>query len=148
MTVNLKNFSAILQHIGINILNIVIIDDEIDANTVNCFSSSNDYKIKCIEINQENFVRFLNKENVDFINYNKDSIYIIRNGNFLKIKNLFALISNSEVNMGRGGSQKSHMLSPLDFRLSSYVMAMFNFDYKLISSLNTFNYINKDRYLS
>jgi capsule polysaccharide export protein KpsE/RkpR len=27
-------------------------------------------------------------------------------------------------------------------------MAMFNFDYNLIQNLNTFNYINKERYLS
>jgi hypothetical protein len=27
-------------------------------------------------------------------------------------------------------------------------MAMFYFDYKLINSLNTFNYLSKDRYLS
>jgi hypothetical protein len=27
-------------------------------------------------------------------------------------------------------------------------MAMFNFDYKLISSINTFNFMDKDRYLS
>jgi hypothetical protein len=43
---------------------------------------------------------------------------------------------------------KAHALSPLDLRLSSYLMAMFNFDYKLISSLNSFNLMSKDRYLS
>lgn len=40
------------------------------------------------------------------------------------------------------------MLSPLDFRLSCYLMAMFNFNHELISYLNTFNDITKDRYLS
>lgn len=43
---------------------------------------------------------------------------------------------------------KAHALSPLDFRLSCYLMAMFNFDYNLISSLNSFNIMSKDRYLS
>ena len=52
------------------------------------------------------------------------------------------------VNVGRGGSQKAHALSPLDIRLTTYVMAMFNFDYNLISSLNSFNTMGKDRYLS
>jgi hypothetical protein len=50
--------------------------------------------------------------------------------------------------VGRGGSQKAHALSHLDFRLSSYLMAMFNFDYNLIYSLNSFNFMGKDRYLS
>jgi hypothetical protein len=66
----------------------------------------------------------------------------------IDIKNLFAKINNKDVNVGRGGSQKANALSPLDFRLSYYLMAMFNFDYKLISSLNSFNLMSKDRYLS
>jgi len=52
------------------------------------------------------------------------------------------------MNVGRGGSQKAHVLSPLDMRLSSYVMAMFNFNYGLISKINAFNHLDKDRYLS
>jgi hypothetical protein len=47
-----------------------------------------------------------------------------------------------------GGGQKAHVLSPLDFRLSSYLMAMFNFNFKFINYLNTFNEISKDKYLS
>ena len=39
------------------------------------------------------------------------------------------------------------MLSPLDLR-RTYLMAMFNFNYNLINSLNTFDYISKDKYLS
>jgi hypothetical protein len=66
----------------------------------------------------------------------------------MDIKNLFAKIQNRNVNVGRGGSQKAHALSPLDFRLSTYLMAMFKFDYNLISSLNSFNFMSKDRYLS
>jgi len=39
------------------------------------------------------------------------------------------------------------MISPLDFRLSCYLMAMFKFNYRLISYLNTFNIVTKYRYL-
>jgi hypothetical protein len=39
------------------------------------------------------------------------------------------------------------MASPLNFRFCSYLMAMFNFNYELISSLNTFEDIAKLRYL-
>ena len=82
------------------------------------------------------------------MDFNKDSLFIVRGGNWIDIKNLFATINNQNVNVGRGGSQKAHALSPLDLRLSCYLMAMFNFDYKLISKLNSFNILTKDRYLS
>lgn len=39
------------------------------------------------------------------------------------------------------------MISPLDLRLSCYLMAIFKYDYKYISYLNAFNAITKDRYL-
>ena len=38
----------------------------------------------------------------------------------IDIKNFFARINNKGVNVGRGGSQKAHPLSSLDFKLSSY----------------------------
>jgi hypothetical protein len=83
----------------------------------------------------------------NFLDYNINSMYILRSGNYIDIKNMFTSINGYRVNIGRGGSQKAHMLSPLDFRLSCYMMAMFNFNYKHISHLNTFNSINKDKYL-
>ena len=56
-------------------------------------------------------------------------------------------VNDFDVNIGRGSSQKAHVVSPLDFRVSCYLMALFKFDYKYISYLNTFNVISKDRYL-
>lgn len=99
-------------------------------------------------MNIEEFMKLINSENINFLEYNKKSLYILRKGNFLDIKNIFSNINKCRVNLGRGGSQKAHILSPLDIRLSTYLMAMFNFDYNLINSLNTFNSISKDRYLS
>ena len=71
--------------------------------------------------------------------WNLINIVYLWGGNWIDIKNLFAKIKNRNVNVGRGGSQKAHALSPLDFRLSTYLMAMFKFDYQLIYSLNSFN---------
>lgn len=62
-------------------------------------------------------------------------MFIIRNEKFRGIKNLFSRINSCNVNISRGGSQKSQVLSPLYLRLSSYIMAMSNFDYKYIYSL-------------
>lgn len=146
--ISLDGLSETLVNMGINKLNIFVIDYEAPLNTINTSRSDKGSEVVYSEFHPSNFVDTLNLNEYNFFDYNKDTIYILRGGNFLNIKNLFKRISNKNVNVGRGGSQKSHVLSPLDFRLSSYLMAMFNFDYKLISSLNTFNYMDKDRYLS
>jgi hypothetical protein len=39
----------------------------------------------------------------NFMEYNKNTLYILINGDFLDIKNLFATIRNKDVNVGRGG---------------------------------------------
>ena len=103
--------------------------------------------VNYIKIGVENFTEFLNKPDVNFLEYNKDSLYILRNGCYMDVKNIFTRINGYDTNVGRGGSQKAHMISPLDLRLSCYLMALFNFDYKLISNLNSFNNISKNRYL-
>jgi hypothetical protein len=145
--VNLDDLSKILAGIGIENLNIFSIDNKLETNIFNSVNTDKGSKIIYTEMNTLNFIKFLNF-NGKFLEYNKDSFYILRDGNFLDIKNIFASINNCQVNVGRGGSQKAHMLSPLDLRLTSYLLAMFNFDYKLINNLNTFNHISKDRYLS
>jgi hypothetical protein len=145
--VNLDDMSGILGSIGIEELNIFSIDNNSNLKDVNIIQTDKGSKVKYMEMKSEQFVKLLNSE-AKFLKYNNNSLYILRGGNFLDIKNLFATINNCDANIGRGGSQKAHGLSPLDFRLSCYLMAMFNFDYKLISYLNTFNEMTKDRYLS
>lgn len=152
--ISLNDLNIILEHMRIEKLNIFSIGNGLHKklNTINFISTDDGTnkgsKINFIEMTEEHFITFLNEDNKNFLEYNKYSLYIIRNGNFLDIKKLFARINGFDVNLGRGGPQKAHLLSPLDFRLSAYLMAMFNFDYKLISYLNTFNDISKDRYLS
>ena len=41
--------------------------------------------------------------------------------------------------LGRGGSQLGLVISPLDLRLSSYLMAMSYTDYSQVASINVFN---------
>jgi hypothetical protein len=114
---------------------------------VNCVKNTKDSNVSYVEIELKDFIKTLNNNN-SFLDYNKDSLYILRDGDFLDIKNIFHSVEDCHANIGRGGSQKSHILSPLDFRLSSYLLAMFNLNYELVSSLNVFNSLSKDRYLS
>jgi len=142
--VNLDQLSKVLQTFGIEVLNIFSIDNQCQYYTIKSVKGA---KINYAEMSYDMFMKCINSD-IDFFEYNKNSLYILRGGNFLDIKNLFTSINGFKFNIGRGGSQKAHVLSPLDLRLSAYMMAMSNSNYKLISSLNTFYDLSKDRYLS
>lgn len=144
--INLDELSTILGAFGIEELTIFSINND-NKSTINTVKSDKGSEIIYIDIHYEKFMEFI-KSDCDFLKMNRKSLYILRNGNFLDIKNLFSLISGYKINVGRGGSQKAHILSPLDLRLASYMMAMFKCKYKLFSYLNTFDVLSKDRYLS
>lgn len=150
--IELSDLSVILDFMNIDELNIISISN---FNTI--FHSNNideiNYRevdkpsvVKYIEVSVEDFIIFLNNSNLNFLEYNKNTLYIIRGGSYRDVKNIFKKINNCNTEIGRGNYKKSNIVSPLDFRLYSYIMAMFNFNYKLISHLNTFNYIPKSRY--
>jgi hypothetical protein len=143
--INLFKLSKILGYMGMKKLFIFYIDDSIE--NMHTIKKDNGCILTYTEINKEQFITILNSK-ANFLDYNKYSLYILRNGGFLGIKNLFNNINDYQVNIGRGGSQKAHILSPLDFRLSSYLLAIFNFDYKKLSYINAFDDLEKDRYLS
>ena len=146
--INLDKLSKVLAVMHIKELNIFSIDNNLEEMRV--IRRDNGSLITYTEMSQEHLINLLrfSKEKADFLDYNKYSLYILRDGGFLDIKNLFSEINGYATNIGRGGSQKAHILSPLDFRLSAYVMALFNFNYALISYLNDFNSLEKHRYLS
>jgi hypothetical protein len=143
--VNLLKLSQILGYMGIKEIAIFSIDDNIETTSV--IRKDNGSIISYTEMTREQFISVLNSK-ANFLDYNRYSLYILRDGGFLDIKNIFANVNGQETNIGRGGSQKAHILSPLDLRLSSYLMAMFNFDYLLLSQLNAFNNLDKAKYLS
>jgi hypothetical protein len=71
----------------------------------------------------------------------------LRSKDFGEIKDLFSTICNKKVNLSKE-SQKSCILSPIDFRLSAYIMAICDNNYMQFSWVNNFNFLKKDRYLS
>jgi hypothetical protein len=147
LSFNVGELSEIIRFINIKRLNIFCVNNELDNETVYYVRANRGSDLRYAELNLERFKGFLNSDK-NFWDYNKDSLYIVRNGNYLDIKNIFATVNGTPYNIGRGGSQRSHGLSPLDLRLSYYIMAMFKFDSELISRLNYFNEMPKDRYLS
>lgn len=144
--INLDIYSNIIQKFGIEELTIFSINFE-GRFTIDSVKSKIGAKILYFNLDYKTFIKFINSDNADaFQEYNKNSLYILRGGSYLDIKNIFSLVSGHKVNLGRGGSQKAHILSPLDLRLSVYMMAMFG--YKLLDYLNTFHDLSKCRYLS
>jgi hypothetical protein len=129
---------------GINKLNLLIIDNINSTENINIDNYST---IQLIELGTQNFLDLLSNSNIKFQDYNKDTLYIFKNSSYADIKLLFRNINDYTINIGRGGGQKYHMVSPLELKMSCYLMALFNFDYLKLSKLNTFNYVPKFRYL-
>jgi hypothetical protein len=145
--VALNELGKYLNFINVEKLNIFCINNKLDDETYYYFRQNEISDVRYAELNLEKFKKFINSDK-NFLDYNKYSLYILRNGNFLDLKNIFATVNGTQFNIGIVGSQKAHVLSPLDLRLSSYLLAMFGFNYKEISKLNYFNQMSKDRYLS
>jgi hypothetical protein len=87
------------------------------------------------------------EDNTNFWTHNKNTLYIIKNGNYSDIKGLFTTIQGAKVKLVRGSSQKAHMVSPIDFRLSCYLLILCKMNYKRFTLDNSFNELSKDRYL-
>lgn len=142
--INLNDMSCVLSYLKIDRLNIFCVDNIKGINKTIIEDKS---QILLIELGVEEFIQFLNNPNENFMDYNKNSLYIIRNSCYIDVKLLFNKINNCNVNLGRGGGQKNHMVSPMEIRFFAYIMAMFNFKYPDVCYFNNFNDINKNRYL-
>lgn len=147
MEVNLLTVSKTINCMNIDKLSIFSINMSNMSDKVNTIKIREPSAILYMEIGLGKFIEIINGPKADFMEYNYHSLYILRNGSYKDIKNILTRVNGCNTNLGRGGSQKAHILSPLDFRLSCYLLAMFNFNYKLINDLNTFNHLSKDRYL-
>jgi len=127
-------------------LNLFYISDReggIDTTTFD-----NNCRLIYIDIPKKAYLNFLaTKGDKAFVTYNPKSLYILDNADHSDIKRMITSIDGFNVDIVRGSSQKSHILSPLEMRLSFYISAMFNCDYNKISHINSFNVLDKSRYL-
>jgi hypothetical protein len=148
--INLYEFYKNLNILSIDTLYIFSVNvDEFDGE--GCFKINKNPDFYYIEISLKTFKRLLEDPfeafGKTFAELNRDSLFIFRDSNYISIKYQITKIEGIEVNLGRGGGQKSHLISPLELRINSYLLAMFNFRYDTISKLNAFDYLNRARYL-
>lgn len=103
--------------------------------------------ITYIEIGVLKFLEFLRENSGTFLDWNPTTLYILRDGTYTDLKYIFEQAGKFGMNLGRGCSQKSHVVSPLDFRLSCYILAMCNFNFEFVSKISMFKSLEKFRYL-
>jgi len=145
LEINLQDLSNMLYAIGISKLYLFIIDKLSDPNI---FVIKEPSRIELLQINSNRFIQLLSNVDRDFTEYNKNSLYILKDGSYIDIKNMIKNINGFNVNIGRcSGSQKSHIVSPLELRFNNYLLAIHNLNSPYMSLHNAFNYLDKSRYL-
>jgi hypothetical protein len=144
---NLQDVSNALNAMKIYHLNIICID-KYNNGIVKELNIENPTSITYVEVGIDTFMEIIkDKEATNFLNFNKDTLYIFKDASYVDVKNLLVNIEGFDTSVGKGSSQKAHILSPLDIRLTTYVMAIYQWDHRYINYINTFNDITKDRYL-
>jgi hypothetical protein len=146
MDSDLLKLSRRLNSIKIEGLFILSIDMK-GSDELNSLSINEPSVVHYVEMGIQKFAEILDDPSRNFIDYNKDTLYILRNGNYADIKSVLTGIQGNKVIVGRGGPQKSHIVSPIELRMSSYLLALSNFNYQYLSYLNDFNQLVKSRYL-
>jgi hypothetical protein len=140
--IDLNDVVKKLNFMGIQKLNIFSINTD-DSEDIKTFTINELSQINYIELSIIGFVKMLNEVNpnekdLNFKEYNKNCLYILREGDYKLLKDLIKNIEGHNINIGKGGNQKCHVLDPLELRLSSYLMAFFKFNYNYISYINNF----------
>jgi len=144
---NLQDLSNALNVMKIYHLNIICIN-KYSNGIVKNLNIEKPSSISYIEVGFDSFKEIvMEKDGAKFRDYNRDTLYILKDSSYIDVKNLLVHIEGFDISVGKGSSQKAHILSPLDIRLTTYVMAIYNFDHRYINYINTFNDIPKDRYL-
>lgn len=142
---DLWNISKLSEYMNIDKFYIfsIVIDE-----TFECKVTETE-QVKYVEVGFKYFIEnyLENSNNIDFWKHNKNTLYILRDSNYSDVREMFTIIQETKVRLVRGSSQKSHIISPIDFRLSSYLMILFNMDFKKFNAENSFNKLSKDRYL-
>ena len=124
--VPLDELSLTLKAMKIEKLDIFSINKSLDFNIKSTVSNKGS-EINYIEINSEQFVKFINKEDNNFLVNNSNCLYIIRDSNFLDIRNLFKFINSCPVDIGRWRftvTKKSYaepVGSKIDYLFNGYV---------------------------
>jgi len=108
----------------------------------------NQLDVVYVEVGIKDFIKRLeNTGSMGFLTFNLNTLFVLRDANYLDILRLFTKIEGCKVEIFKATGQKSHVLSSLDLKLSMYILAMSDFDYNKVYYNNAYNSLDKKRYL-
>jgi hypothetical protein len=87
-------------------LNIIAINPIGTLEKINFIKIKEPSIVKYLEVNADDFISHLNNPSFNFLEYNKYTLYIIKEGSYLDIKSIFTKINGFDTNIGRGVLKK------------------------------------------
>jgi len=120
--INLSNLSNILNYLRIKELNIFSIQETKGTDEVAVIKGLTE--ISLIKFSKKDFLKFSSNPEKRLLDYNENSLYILRNGKYNDVKSLLRQICNCDVDIDRAIAQSYNVLSGLEFRLSCYLIAI------------------------
>lgn len=145
MTIHTEDIRDSLSYMNIDILNIFYIsNDPIYEKSVHNFfyNAPRILRIQCI--NTDKLKEFISSDNFNEINQN--ALYILEDIKWSEIV-LLCIESNANITISGGSTTKRHILSILDGRLISYILAILNLDFNKLNAFNNFDSVDKNYYL-
>lgn len=97
-------------------------------------------------IAKKNYIPMINSDSFNFDEMNKYCLYIFVDMSWFELAVMFKS-ANVDVIISGGSTSKRHLISPLQLRLSSYIIALFDMDSIEANNYNNFRNISKERYL-
>lgn len=152
-SINLANLARKFGYFSLSEMNIVSINPKINTDLICVNGETSEHEstgctLSYVEIGRKNFldrIRLIGAES--FFTFNINTLFILRNGNYLDILKLFSNIEGLPAEIFKGGGQKSHVLSSLEIKLSMYILALSDFNYSKVYYNNAYGNLDKLKYL-
>lgn len=136
---NLDNMSTHINSLGIKTVHIIYISENI--TNYEAYIVRN---ISMLYINTQHLAEFLIRDDINEILPNV--MFITENLNWSDIVEILKY-SKYQITVSGGSNNKRHLLSKLDNRLNTYLLAIFDFNFYKLNTYNGFNSIDKNRIL-
>lgn len=148
--ISYNNLFVNISSLGINKFFIVYIIDltqeEIDSQYKSDFYRNNQLWFEVHYTSRQNFIPMINSGSFNFNETNKYCLYIFLGMSWVELITMF---KSEDINIivSGGSPTKRHLLSPLEIRLSSYIVALFDMNTIEAINHNNFKFVDKERYL-
>src|SRR5260370_34334463 len=105
-----------LENLSINYTAILSINLREDIKEEVFYINSGKFSVVYVEIGINYFIEMVNENPSRYAVLNKNILYIFRNATYSDINYILSQMGEYGINLGRGGTQKSHAVSPLELR--------------------------------